>query len=106
MNTNTERIYSLQQAVTVTGFSAGKFRYNKPALLKAGVTITSAGWRIPHSTLLKMGWLGVKPPKGDTPEMSALEAAELRVKQLEAEVERLTAELANRPTKRRGLFGR
>jgi len=105
MNT-TERIYSLQQAVILTGFSAGKFRYNREKLTKAGVHISDDGWRIPHSTLAKLGWLGVKAPRGVIAPPSRLELAELRVKELEAENSKLKAELNERPARRRGLFSR
>lgn len=101
-----DRIYSLSQAVLLTGFSAGKFRYNKEKLVKAGCRVSEHGWRIPHSALAKLGWLGVKQPKGELSPPSPLELAELRVQQLEREVATLKKELAERPAKKRGLFSR
>lgn len=105
MDTPQDRIYSLSQAVVATGFSAGKFRYNKEKLTKAGVVISDEGWRIPHSSLAKLGWLGVKAPRGVIAPPSPLERAELRVKELEAENANLRKQLAEKP-KKRGLFSR
>ncbi|WP_348788464.1 hypothetical protein [Leifsonia sp. NPDC080035] len=93
---STERVYSLAQAATVTGFSLGKFRYNKAALIEAGAKVDAEGWRIPHSTLRQLGWIGVKPPKGAVPEPSALERAELRIAELEAELASLREQQSKR----------
>lgn len=103
---NTNRIYNLQQATTITGFSMGKFRYpkNKEALLKAGATITKGQWRIPHTTLEQMGWIGVKPSKGVVAPPTDLEVAELKVQQLEAEVKKLTRMLEQKQPLRKRLF--
>lgn len=106
MNANENRIYSLAQAAVLTGFSAGKFRYNKPTLIAAGVTVSDSGWRIPHTALARIGWLDVKPPRGVVAPPSPREVAELRVQELEAEVARLLAELGDRPAKKRRLFAR
>ncbi len=108
---NTNRIYTLTQAATLTGFSEGKFRYpkNKTALLNAGATITDSGaWRIPHTTLQQLGWIGVKPPKGEVAPPTSLEQAEMKVAELEAEVRRLTSLLqqSTTPTRKKRLFGR
>lgn len=105
---NANRIYTLQQASNLTGFSMGKFRYpkNKEALLKAGATITKGQWRIPHHTLEQMGWIGVKPSKNVVAPPTALEEAELKVQKLEAEVARLTRMLEQKQPIRKRLFGR
>lgn len=100
--TATDRILTLGEAVKITGFSAGKFRYQKDKLLSAGVTITDDGWSIPLSVLHNLGWVGVKKPKGevvDTP----LSLAQARITELEAENATLRSELDKRG---RGLFGR
>lgn len=102
MPTTTTRILTLGEAVKLTGFSAGKFRYNKDTLVAEGVTVTPEGWSIPVDVLTRLGWVGVKTPKGelvDTP----LSVANQRVAELEAEVSRLRAELDK---KSRGFFGR
>lgn len=99
MTTITDRTYSLRQAADLTGFSTGKFRYQKDTLLAHGATITDEGWRIPHSTLEQLGWLGVKAPKALPSAPSALEVAEARIRELEAEL------LALREQKR-PIFGR
>jgi hypothetical protein len=105
MNTLTNpatRIYSLNQAANLTGFSLGKFRYNKEALIEAGATVSEQGYRIPHSTLETLGWLGVKAPKSVVAPPSALELAELRIAELEAEVAELREELTHKSS----FFGR
>lgn len=86
MTTITDRTYSLRQAADLTGFSVGKFRYQKDVLLSHGATITDDGWRIPHSTLEELGWLGVKTPRALPAAPSALEIAEARIRELEMEV--------------------
>ena len=93
------RTYSLRQAADLTGFSQGKFRYQKALLIAHGATITAEGWRIPHTTLEELGWLGVKTPKALPAAPSPLEVAEARIRELEAEVAQLRE--AKRP-----LFGR
>ena len=98
----TDRIYSLQQAANLTGFRLGKFRYSKDKLVAAGATVSDEGWRIPHTTLKAMGWLGIKAPKAAIAEPTALELAEIRVAQLEAE----NAELKEQLNKRPSFFGR
>lgn len=102
MNATATRTYSLRQAADLTGFSLGKFRYNRELLTNNGVTITDEGWRIPHTTLETLGWLGVKPSREPLPAMSALETAEARIRELEAENTALRAQV----DKPRGLFGR
>lgn len=102
MTKTVARIYSLNQASNLTGFSLGKFRYNKEALVNAGATITKDGYRIPHETLVKMGWLGVKAPKAVVAPPSTLELAELRIAELEAEVVELRSQLLHKPS----FFGR
>jgi hypothetical protein len=91
-----QRVYSLQQAANLTGFSLGKFRYNRKQLIATGAVVSSDGWRIPHSTLKEMGWLGVKTPKAPVAEPSALELAELRVRELEAELAELKEQSAKK----------
>lgn len=93
------RVLTLGEAVRLTGFSAGKFRYNKTKLAEAGVTITADGWAIPMSALKDLGWLGVKPSKGEVQD-TPLSQARARIAELEAEVAELRK--ANRPR----LFGR
>lgn len=100
-NMNT-RILTLGEAVKITGFSAGKFRYQKDKLVEAGVTVTEDGWNIPLYVLENLGWLGVKKPKGEVKE-TPLSIAQARITELEAENARLKAELEK---KNRGLFGR
>lgn len=95
-----ERVYSLRQAADLTGFSQGKFRYNKDKLVAAGATVSDEGWRIPHTTLQVLGW--VDPSPSNVPAPSALEIAEARVRELEVEVAALREELSQ-PT---GLFRR
>lgn len=102
MTTTATRIYSLRQAADLTGFSQGKFRYNRELLVSHGVQIDADGWRIPHAVLEELGWLGVKPPRAEVAAPSRAEMAEARVAELEAEVARLTEQLGSR----RGLFGR
>ena len=100
MSTSTvTRTYSLRQAADLTGFSQGKFRYQKDLLLAHGATITADGWRIPHSTLEQIGWLGVKAPKALPAAPSPLEVAEARIRELEGELEQLREQ-------KRPLFGR
>lgn len=96
------RIYSLKQASDVTGFSLGKFRYHKDALMNAGATITTEGYRIPHQTLQQLGWLGVKAPKTVVAPPSLLEQAELHIKELETEV----LFLRKQGSRKHSLFGR
>jgi hypothetical protein len=95
-----DRVLTLGEAVKVTGFSAGKFRYNKETLVAAGAMVTPTGWSIPLSALSSLGWLGVKPPKGVVTE-TPLSRALARVAELEAENASLRA-AASRPR----LFGR
>ena len=102
MSASTSRIYSLQQAANLTGFSLGKFRYNKQRLIEAGATISESGYRIPHAALQELGWLGVKAPKGPIAEPTALERAELRIAELEAELAEARTALARKPS----IFGR
>lgn len=102
MTTTITRTYSLRQAADITGFSMGKFRYNRELLTAHGVEIDADGWRIPHTTLEELGWLGVKPARVSAPAVSRVEIAEARVRELEAQVAELTEQL-NAP---RGLFGR
>lgn len=102
MTITTDRVLTLGEAVKLTGFSAGKFRYNRDTLVSEGVTVTPEGWSIPLSVLNRIGWVGVKAPKGevvDTP----LSVAQARVVELETEVAHLRAELEK---KHRGIFGR
>lgn len=101
---NPERVLTLGEAVKITGFSAGKFRYQKTQLLSAGVRITPDGWQIPIKALTALGWVGVKPPKGeltDTP----LSVALAKVAKLEAENAELRVALTRRPSlfKRRAI---
>lgn len=103
MTTLTDRVYSLRQAADLTGFSEGKFRYNKALLVEHGVVVDDEGWRVPHSVLVELGWLGVKQPRRVPAAPSALEVAEARVRELEVEVERLRGQVER---KGRGLFGR
>lgn len=87
-----DRVLTLGEAVKITGFSAGKFRYQRDNLVRAGVVITDAGWAIPYRTLLELGWVGKKPAKGevvDTP----LSLAQTRIAELEEEVAYLRVEL-------------
>ena len=102
MSNSTGRIYSLRQASDLTGFSQGKFRYNKDLLIENGVVVSADGWRIPHSTLVGVGWIGVKKPRATIAAPSRLEIAEAKVIDLEAEVARLREELDRRPS----FFGR
>ena len=97
------RVLSLGEAVRLTGFSAGKFRYNKALLEESGVVVSAAGWEIPYKVLESLGWLGVKEPKTDVAP-TALALARSRVAELEAEVARLNKELAS--AQRPRLFGR
>ena len=99
------RIFTLGEAVKLTGFSAGKFRYNKELLVEAGASISSEGWSIPLESLRSLGWVGVKPPKAPVRD-TALSRARERVTELEAEVATLRSELdRSRPIAVR-LFGR
>jgi hypothetical protein len=98
MSNTINRIYSLRQAADLTGFSQGKFRYNKDLLIENGATVSADGWRIPHTTLVGVGWIGVKEQKAAVAAPSRLELAEARVLELEAEVARLTEELNHRPS--------
>ena len=103
MTANTmDRVLTLGEAVKITGFSAGKFRYQKDKLVEAGVTISADGWSIPLSVLHELGWVGVKKPKGEVKE-TPLSIAHARIAELEAENASLRAELDR---KGRGLFGR
>lgn len=95
----TDVTYSLQQAADLTGFSLGKFRYNKDKLMAAGVVVTDEGWRIPHSVLTDLGWIGKKAPK-KVVTLTPLQKAEARIAELEAEVARLRD-----GNSRRGIFG-
>lgn len=96
--------YSLRQAADLTGYSLGKFRYNKEKLLAAGATIQQDGWRIPHSTLELLGWLDNKPARTAEITLTPLQEAEQRVRELEQENADLRSQLAARG--RRGLFRR
>lgn len=103
MNTSTisdDRTLTLGEAVRVTGFSAGKFRYNKELLVEAGVQVSNDGWSIPMTVLHNLGWVGVKPPKGSVKE-TPLSIAQARIIELEAEVAKLRSQVS-RPR----LFGR
>jgi len=102
MSNSTGRIYSLRQASDLTGFSQGKFRYNKELLIENGAVVSDDGWRIPHITLVGVGWIGVKEPRAEIAAPSRLELAEARVAELELEVARLNDELDRRPS----FFGR
>ena len=97
----TDRLLTLGEAVKLTGFSAGKFRYNKAKLEAAGVVITSDGWSIPVSVLNKLGWVGVKTPKGEVVE-TPLSIAQARIAELEAEL----AELRSHDKPRTSFFRR
>lgn len=102
MTNSIVRTYSLRQASDLTGFSQGKFRYNKELLVQNGAIVSEEGWRIPHSTLIGVGWIGVKEPRATIAAPSRLEIAEAKVIDLEAEVARLREELDRRPS----FFGR
>lgn len=104
MTTNTtitaDRMLTLGEAVKLTGFSAGKFRYNKEKLVQHGVVVNPDGWSIPLASLRELGWVGVKPPKGEVKE-TPLAKAQARIAELEAELAELRKH-SNRPR----LFGR
>ncbi|MBC9954069.1 hypothetical protein ICM05_05335 [Leucobacter sp. cx-42] len=96
---------SLAQAATATGFSEGRFRYNRTRLEQLGVEITSSGWSIPVVVLIQLGWLSAE--KVSTLELSPLQKAEQAVEALKLEVEKLKAQLQEERTQKRGgLFAR
>jgi hypothetical protein len=96
-----EVFYSLQQASDLTGCSLGRFRYNREKLLGLGVQISPDGWRVPHSALVSLGWLGKEQPA--KVRLTALQRAELRIAELEEENTRLLTELSSR---RKSFFRR
>jgi hypothetical protein len=103
MNTVEEvTTYSLSHAAEVTGCSLGRFRYNREALITLGTVIDEAGWSIPETALVELGWLN--PSKPVAPKKTKLEKAEEELKTMRAENAALKAQLEE-ATARRGLFG-
>lgn len=103
------KTYSLREAAEATGYSEGRFRYNKTKLVELGTVIEARSWTIPESALTALGWLDPTKPK--TRKLSKLEMALTEVKALKAENAALRAELAalveasSAPAKR-GFFSR
>jgi len=63
----TEPVYSVSEAMRLTGFSSTKFRYepNMRRLEELGADVTGSVWRIPRSALIKLGWIAEDLPSDD-----------------------------------------
>lgn len=92
MNASTsDLVVSLRQASELTGCSLGRFRYNRERLAELGCVVSEAGWLIPISALIEMGWLSPSDAPASPPAMT-LQSALARIEELEGEVQRLSAE--------------
>ena len=63
----TEPVYSVSEAMRLTGFSSTKFRYepNMRKLEELGADVTGSVWRIPRSALITLGWISEDLPSDD-----------------------------------------
>jgi hypothetical protein len=73
-----EPYYSVADAMSLTGYSATKFRYepNKRELDRLGSDCSKRVWRIPRSALVQMDWLSP-----DAPMQPVIEAPEVQGEQ-------------------------
>lgn len=91
--------YSVAEAMSLTGYSATKFRYepNKQELDRLGSDCSGRVWRIPRSALLTMGWLSPDAPElpvdnRNTSEQVQERSSVLRIRELAEQVKDLTVE--------------
>lgn len=99
---NTDRLYSLREASELANCSEGRFRYNKDKLTALGATISDTLWLIPHSTLVKMGWIDPNTAVRPLSELSPLTVAHNRIAELTDEVEHLRAQVEGQQKRNSG----
>ena len=99
-NITEEHVYTVAEAMRLTGLSSTKFRYepNKRELDARGADLSQRVWRIPRSVLIDMGWLSPDAPLTAEPaegEGVTMRSSVARIKQLAEENSALKAELSN-----------